>query len=110
MITLATSVFILGLIEDFFPEKNKNIESQKDRYKTHISNQFAIRVSPNLSQYLNYKWEWHQDKLILLITCDKLPNDQIAYLDRKLYVRNEAQTVELDTVQSINWMDMRKSN
>ena len=93
-----TSVF--GIHKDGF--------KSEDAYKRKIAEQVRVRIGPEFGSYLDYIFDEYQDEIILRIHCDMLPENQVAFLDGKLYIRNSSESVELSTKQAIDWQSKRQ--
>ena len=80
----------------------------EDEYKRKIAEQVRVRIGPELGIYLDYIFDEYQDEIILRIHCDTLPENQVAFLDGKLYIRNSSESVELSTQQAMDWQSKRQ--
>ena len=72
-----------------------------------IADLVKVRIGPEFGKFLDYIFDEYQEEIILRIHCDKLPENQAAFLDGKLYVRNSAESVELSTKQAMDWQSKR---
>jgi len=90
---------VRGLLKDGF--------SNEDRYTTHISNQLSHRIGADYGKYLTYVYEKVRGEQVLDLVCDKLPSNEMAFLDGELYVRNAAQAIKLSTKEAIEWQSRR---
>jgi len=99
IIGIADNGDVCGLGNDGF--------SSEDRYTTHISNQLSHRVGADYGKYLTYVYEKVRGEQVLDLVCDKLPSNEMAFLDGELYIRNAAQAIKLSTKEAIEWQNRR---
>jgi len=94
---------LIGIEIDKFASIDEWIRFTTDKISSQIGKSF-------LGKYIQIGTKKFEDKTVAIIKCEKVPNDNWATLEDKIFIREPSRTRELKPAEVAEWMKLRLQN